>query len=98
MIPPRMLSNENEIFGTGNGLKNRVTACRKRIRLIRFHRTQVNTQPGKRLLESAHGLADLPGHLKDAPMVRRLSIHAPVIDAPDRETSQPGAEQEVGIT
>ena len=98
MIPPRMLSNENEIFGTGNGLKNRVTACRKRIRLNRFHRTQVSTQPGERLLESARGTSDLPGHIKDAPTVRRPIIHAPVIHAPDRETSKPGAEQEVGIT
>lgn len=93
MIPPRMLSNETEIFGTGNGLRNRVTACRKRIRINRFHRTQVIAQPGERLLESVHGVSDLPGYLKDAPTVR-----CPFIHAPDLETSQPGAEQEVGIT
>jgi hypothetical protein len=69
MIPPRMLSNENEIFGTGNGLKNRVTACRKRIRLSRFHRIQVNTQPGERLLESANGASEFPGCSNDEPAV-----------------------------
>jgi len=93
MIPPRMLSNESEIFGTGNGLKNRVTACRKRIRLNRFHRTQVNPRPGERLLESANGASEFPGYLKDKPAVRR-----PLIHAWDCETSPPVAEQEVGIT
>lgn len=93
MIPPRMLSNENEIFGAGNGLKNRVTACRKRIRFNRFHRTQVNTQPGERLLDSANVASAFPGYLKDGPTVRR-----PLIQELDRETSQPVIEQEVGIT
>lgn len=97
MIPRPMLSNENEIFGTGSGLKNRVTACRKRIRLNRFHRTQVNTPTGERLLEPANGASEFPGYLKDEPAVRRPLIHAPVIDPPDRET-QPVADQEVGIT
>jgi hypothetical protein len=93
MIPPRVLSNENEIFGTGNGLKNRVTACRKRVRLNRFHRTQVNTQTGERLLDSANGASEFPGYLRHGPAVRRPSRHTG-----DRETSQPVAEQEVGVT
>ena len=93
MIPPRMLSNESEIFETGNGLKNRVTACRKRIRLNRFHRTQVNGRPGERLLESANGASEFRAYLKDEPAVRR-----PLIHSRDRETSPPVAEQEVGIT
>ena len=93
MIPPRVLSHENEIFGTGHGLKNRVTACRKRIRLNRFHRTQVNGRPGERLLESANGASEFPGYLEDGPRVRR-----PLIHVRDREISQPVAEQEVGIT
>jgi len=87
MIPRRMLSNENEIFGTGNGLKNRVTACRRRIRLNRSQRTPVNTQLSGRLLESAN-----------EPKVKRPLIHAPIIHATDRESLQPFAEQEVGIT
>lgn len=98
MVSPRMLSNENEIFGIGNGLKNRVTACRKRIRLNRFHRTQVITQPGERLLEPAKGASRFPGYLRDAPAVKRSLLHPPVIHEPDGEASQPVAEQEVGIT
>jgi hypothetical protein len=93
MIPPRMLSHENELFGTGNGLKNRVTACRKRIRLSRFHRTQVNTQPGERLLESTNGAAEFRGYSNDKPAVTGPLSHAPV-----SELTQPVAEQEVGIT
>ena len=70
MIPPRMLSNENEIFGTGKGLRNRVTACRKRIRLNRFHRAQSNTEPDGRYRESAIGVSEFPGYLEDKPAVR----------------------------
>jgi hypothetical protein len=87
MIPPRMLSNENEIFGTGNGLKNRVTACRRRIRLNRLQRPPVNTVLGGRLFESAN-----------EPKVNSPLIHATIIHAPDRESLQPFAEPEVGIT
>jgi len=93
MIPPRMLSNENEILETGNGLKNRVTACRKRIRLNRSHRTQAHPQTVERLLESPNGTSEFPGYSKDKPAARR-----PSMNAPDRETSQQVAEQEVGIT
>lgn len=93
MIPPRMLSNENEIFGTGKGLKNRVTACRKRIRLNRFQRAQVNAEPDGRYLESPLGKSVFPSYLKDEPPVR-----GSVVQALDRETLQRVAEQEVGIT
>jgi hypothetical protein len=98
MIPPRMLSNENEIFGTGNALKNRVTACRRRIRLNRTHRTQENTRPSERLLESANRASEFPGYLKDELTVRSPLIDAPVIHTPDPESPQPVAELEVGIT
>jgi hypothetical protein len=93
MIPPRMLSNENEIFGTGKGLKNRVTACRKRIRLNRFNKAQVNTEPDGRSPESRSGVSEFPGYLEDKPAVR-----GPLVQKLDRETSERVAEQEVGIT
>jgi hypothetical protein len=89
-----MLSNENEMFGAGTGLKNRVTACRKRIRLHRFHRTQVHTQPGERLLESTSEASEFPGYLKEERKGRRPSINAPVI----QDSSPAVAAQEVGIT
>ena len=93
MIPPRMLSNENEIFGTGKGLKNRVTACRKRIRLNRFHRAQVNTGPDGRCLESRSGVSEFPVYQEDKPAVR-----GSLFQKLDRETSERVVEQEVGIT
>ncbi len=93
MIPPRMLSNENEFFGTGNGLKSRVTACRKRIRLNRFQRAHLNTLPGERLLESASGSSERAGYLRNKP-----AVNGPLIQAQDRETSQRVTEQEVGKT
>jgi hypothetical protein len=93
MIPPRMLSNENEIFGTGKGLKNRVTACRKRIRLNRFHRVQVNTESDGGSLKSASGVSEFPGYQEEEPSVRGA-----LVQALDRETSQRVAEQEVGLT
>jgi hypothetical protein len=93
MIPPRMLSNENEIFGTGKGLRNRVTACRKRIRLNRFQRAQVNAERDERYLESVPGKSVFSSYLKDQPPVR-----GSVVQALDRETSQRLVEHEVGIT
>jgi hypothetical protein len=93
MIPPRMLSNENEIFGTGKGLRNRVTACRKRIRFNRLQRALVNAEPDGRYLEPAPGKSALPSYLKDGPAVR-----SSVVQALDRETLQRVGEQEVGIT
>lgn len=93
-----MLSNENQIFGTGNGLKNRVTACRRRIRLNRSHRTRVDIQLGEQLLESAIVAPEFQAFLRDEPRITRPLIHAPIIHAPDRESLQPVAEQEVGIT
>jgi hypothetical protein len=92
MIPPRMLSNENEIFGTGKGLNNRVTACRKRLRHNRVHRPQVKTQSQERLPESPNAASEFSGYSEDEPPVMGA-----LIKALDRETSQL-AEQEVGIT
>jgi len=95
MISPRMLSNENETLGTGSGLRNRMTECRKRVRLsrVQVHRAQLNTQPDERLLESANEASEFVGYLEDGPTLRR-----PLIRELDRETSQPVMEQEVGIT
>jgi hypothetical protein len=88
-----MLSNENEILGTGHGLKNRVTACRKRIRFNRFHRTQIVNQPKERLPESVSGAANVPGYITDGASIRGVLVR--VLDG---EASQLGAEQEVGKT
>ena len=69
MIPPRMLSNQNEIFGTGNGLRNRVTACRKRVRSNRFHRAQPSVLPETRPLEGANDPAESTERLETASAV-----------------------------
>ena len=90
MVPPLMLSNENDIFGTGNALKNRVTACRKRLRLNRIHRTQVNTEPEEQF---QIGASEFPGRTEHDPAVR-----GSLVLARDRERLQQVDEQEVGIT
>ena len=93
MIPPRMLSNENEIFGTGKGLKNRVAACRKRVRLNRFQKAQLDAEPDGRYLESANRISEFPVHLGHEP-----AVQGSLVQSLDREASPRVAEQEVGIT
>ena len=93
MIPNRMLNNENEIFGIGNGLKDRVTACRKRLRLNRIQRAHVDNQLEERFRETAIGASEFRGRAGD-----ERAAPKSLVRARDGETSQRLDEQEVGIT
>lgn len=100
MIPQRMLSNESEIFGNGNGLKDRVTACRKRLRLNRIHRAHVDNQL-EGLLREPIGASECRGYSGDDSAVRESFVDARVharVQARDSEASPRVDEQEVGIT
>ena len=87
MIPHRIPSNE--IFG--NGLRERVTACRKRLRVNRIHRAHAGNQPEEPFRETKVGASEFPDCSEDLPAVRECLVHAR-----DGETSQPVDEQEVG--
>ncbi len=65
-----MPSNENEIFGNGNGLKDRVTACRKRLRLNRIHRAHVDNQLEEPSRETVSGASEFRGYSVDHSAVR----------------------------
>jgi hypothetical protein len=93
MIPHPMVSNE--VFG--NGLKDRVTACRKRLRLNRIHRGQIENQPEELFRETSIGASGVRGYLADAAALRGTFVE--VVHARDDETSQwVDEQQEVGIT
>lgn len=99
MIPHPMLSSENEIFGIGNGLKDRMTACGKRLRLSRIHRAHVDNQLEELFRETANGASEFRGYSGDHSAVRESVVHAREgVHARDGETSQRVDEQEVGIT
>lgn len=96
MISHPVLSNENEIFGNGNGLKDRVTACRKRLRLNRIHRAHVDNHLEELFPETAIGASEFRGHSEAHAAVRESLVEG--VHARDGETSQRVDEQEVGIT
>jgi len=79
MIPHRMLSNEI----TGSGLKNRVTACRKR---LRESRVMLKAQADTSIVEELFPEAAAP--------LMQFHDYA----AGDFEASQKTEEPEVGIT
>ena len=88
MIPHRMLSNE--VYGTG--LKDRVTACRKRLRVNRILRTHADNQPEELFQETTVAASEFPGHAEGHPAMR-----GPLGRMQDVETSRRVDEQEVGI-
>ncbi len=68
MIPHRIPSNE--IFG--NGLRERVTACRKRLRVNRIHRAQADLEePFRGTRAAASKFSEYSANL---PAVRESSI------------------------
>ena len=78
MIPQRMLGNEF----SHTGVRNRVTACRKRLR-------------ENRVMVKAHAVADIEGLFsEDAPSM----CHVTALAADDAQSSELLAEQEVGMT
>ena len=89
-----MLSNE--IFANANGLKDRVTACRKRLRLNRVHRPHQDNQPEELFQEIAMGVSEFRGY-SDDPSSMEDSL-AEGIHPGDGEMAQRLDGQEVGIT
>jgi hypothetical protein len=90
-----MLSNE--IFANENGLKDRVTACRKRLRLNRIHRARVDNQPEELFQEILMGTSEFRGYSGDRAAAMRES-QAEGIHARNGDTAQRVDGQEVGIT
>jgi hypothetical protein len=89
-----MLSNE--IFGNGNGLKDRVTACRKRLRLNRIHRANLDNELEELFQETAMGASEFRGYSGDPATIRKSLLER--VHARDGETAQRVDGQEVGIT
>ena len=93
MIPHPMRSDENNIFGSRNGLKDRVTECRKRLRLNRIHRAHVGNQLEELFPETEIGALEFHGNSSNRAPLRESLVHAR-----DGETLKRADEQEVGIT
>ncbi len=105
MIPHRMLSSEL----CGSGLKDRVIACRKRLRVNRVtHRTLINDEAAELFPETAPSVSEFnefaAGNLPDGPAIStspvRLEYRSSfsVSEAEDGEAMVLVGEQEVGIT
>jgi hypothetical protein len=89
MIPHRILSSE--IFA--NDLKDRVTACRKRLRLNRIHRSHFGSQVGELFCETTVEASNLCDHSGGD-----SGLRTSLVSVRDNERSQHSDEQEVGIT
>ena len=87
MIPHRISSNE--IFG--NGLRERVTACRKRLRVNRVYRAHADNQPEKPFREPKVAALEFPDYSENPPAVHETLVHLL-----DGETSERFDEQQVG--
>ena len=100
MIPQRMLSSE--IYGSG--LKDRVIACRKRLRVNRVtQRTLVNDDVEELFPETVPSVSQFnssnAGNLPECPAAHfSTSAVRPVTEAEDSESMLLAEEQEVGIT
>ncbi len=95
MIPHRMLSSEI----CGNGLKSRVTACRKRLRVNRTtHKPLVNNDSEELFSETTPFVSEFQDH--SAMPASAVSVnYSPAFAEPrDSETLLAVGEQEVGIT
>jgi len=100
MIPQRLPVSEI----CGNGLKDRVTACRKRLRVNRVaQRSHGNNGAGELISETTSSVLDFQGYAGNYPVtasVIRLNYGAafPGGEDGESETLQLVGEQEVGIT
>lgn len=92
MIPHRMLSSE--IFA--KDLKDRVTACRKRLRLNRTHKIHFGNQVGELFCETAMEASNFCDHSVDDSVLRESLVH--VRDGETSPCANEHNEQEVGIT
>jgi len=73
--------------------KDRVTACRKRLRLNRIHRAHVGNQLEELFPETKIGALEFHGNSRNRAPARKALVHAR-----DGETLKRADEQEVGIT
>lgn len=104
MIPHRMLSSEF----SGSGLKDRVVACRKRLRVSRgAHRVQANDDGEELFPETTPPVADFQNHVAgNLPECPAISSSVVRVDSrfafagaeSGRSEVMLLAEQEVGIT
>ncbi len=88
MIPHRIPSNE--IFG--NGLRGRVTACRKRLRVNRIRRAHEDNQPDEPFGETKVAASKFSDYSENLPAVREFLVLR------DGETSERFDGQEVGTS
>lgn len=87
----------NEIFANESGLKDRVTACRKRLRLNRIHRVHEDNQPEEVFQEIAMEASEFRGSSGDLAAAMR-EAPSEGLHARNGDTAQPVDGQEVGIT
>jgi hypothetical protein len=71
MIPHRIPSNE--IFG--NGLRERVTACRRRLRVNRIHRAHADNRQDEPLRETKVAASKFSDYSENLPAVRECLVH-----------------------
>lgn len=105
MIPHRMLTSEI----CGSGLKSRVIACRKRLRVNRAtHKAGMNDDAEELFPETAPSVSEFEdygaGSLPECPAISTSVVHLdsrsllPGAELGAREPTLLVAEQEVGIT
>jgi hypothetical protein len=100
MIPHRIMSSET----FADDLKDRVTACRKRLRFNRTHRVHLSNQVGELFceiaIEGSHGC----DHSEEDSVLRESLVHALAGETSQRANENENSEnnkhsdQEVGIT
>lgn len=90
----------NEIFANEGGLKDRVTACRKRLRLNRIHRVHEDNQPEEVFQKIAMEASEFRAYSGDSAAAMRESPLEGLerLHARNGDTAQPVDGQEVGIT
>jgi hypothetical protein len=100
MIPHRMLSNES----SGSELKERVTACRKRLRMSRgTHRANPLNDAQELFPETAPSVSEVHSYSREYLELPTSTICRPSLvdgrdELKDSETLLSIAEHEVGIT
>lgn len=95
MIPQRMLSSEF----CGNGLKSRVTACRKRLRVNRtMHKSLVNNDAEELFSETTPLVTEFQDYPALPAFIVRVNYSSAFAEPRDGETLLAVGEQEVAIT
>lgn len=93
MIPHRLLGNDL----LGNGLKQRVTACRKRLRVNR-HQNRVHSNEGQLLFTSEANSEIRASYPAESPDVRESLIGGGEASEFQHREAWLRPDQEVGLT